>query len=142
MDIDAWRRRAEDFIAIQVAVVIRFALAHVKNLLQTTVVVVLLLLATLNSYPFQPHRLSLAFAWGAVLFVCGVSMYIFVNINRNEVISSLSNQTPNKIDWDRHFVFALLGYVVIPLLVVASVQFPEIGQYVYAPLDAVSKAIK
>lgn len=134
--------KAEEFVAIQLALVVRSVLAHLKNYLGTSVAAVLLLLGMLNSYPFQPHRMLLVVGWAIGLFIVGTALWIFAACNRDEALSRMSGLHPNKIDWDRQFILAVVSYGVVPVLVLLSMQFPEFGSYVYSPLEFVSKVLK
>ncbi len=49
-------------------------------------------------------------------------------MNRDEVLSLLAGTEPNKVSWNFDFVFKILTYAGLPLLVVVSAQFPEIGR--------------
>jgi hypothetical protein len=139
---DRLYEKAEEFVAIQLALVVRSVLAHLKNYLATSMAVVMLLLGMLNSYPFQPHRMLLIVGWAIGLFVIGTALWIFVVCNRDEALSRLSGLHPNKIDWDQQFILSVFTYGVVPVLVLLSMQFPEYGKYAYSPLEFVTKVLK
>ena len=56
-------------------------------------------------------------------------MFVFIQMNRDAVLSSLNGTAPGQINWDREFVFRILIYVIFPLLALLGAQFPQtVGQ--------------
>lgn len=133
---------AEAFIAIQILNTIRCGLAHLRNFLRTALLIVLLFLAAMNSYPFQPRQLLLAFAWLVGLATMSTAVYLFVQINRDALISRLSDGVPGRVTWDWHFAVSLVLYALLPLLVLLSMQFPQLSDYLSSPINALLKVVK
>lgn len=131
----------ELFVVMQITHLIRQVFAHIQNLLTFVVIMSLLLLWALNSYPFQPHRLILVFSYAIVVWVIASFLVIFVKFNRDEVLSRLAGTTPNRFTWDRSFLLPLFTYVVLPLLGLAAVQFPEVGQSLFSWIGFVQRAL-
>ena len=90
---------------------------------------VMLVLLAINSYPFQPRSQLLLLSWLLNAFVAGTAIYIFVKINRDEVLSRMSVGGAGVITWDSSFVASLLVCVAAPILAVLAMQFPEWQDY-------------
>jgi hypothetical protein len=92
---------AEDYLTGRVASLLAHILPQMQNLIITSVAGLLLLLLAVSSYPFQPHDLLLLFNWTGILaFVC-IAMWVFVEMNRDPVLSDLNGTKPGKIDWNK-----------------------------------------
>jgi hypothetical protein len=136
-----WAADAELFIALQLTTLIRQVFAQLRNLLTFLVLLVLLLLWALNSYPFQPHRLIVIFSYGLVLWCMATALLAVLNFNRDEVLSHLTGTTPNKLTFDRTLVVPVLTYVVIPLFSLAAVQFPEVSDSAFSWIGFIQRAL-
>jgi hypothetical protein len=132
---------AELFIVMQLTHLIRQVFAHIQNLLTFVVLMALLLLWALNSYPFQPHRLIVVFSYAMVLWIVVSFVIMFVKFNRDEVLSRLAGTTPNRFTWDRSFVMPLITYAVIPLMSLAAVQFPYVSQSLFSWIGLLQRAL-
>ncbi len=83
----------------------------------------------MSSYPFQPHNLLLLFNWVVILGFVATAMWVFVQMNRDPILSSLNGTRPGKITWDREFVIRIFFYGVVPILAMLGAQFPDtVGQ--------------
>jgi hypothetical protein len=54
---------------------------------------------------------------------------VFVQMNRNYVLSRLARTSPGRVTWDRGFVSSILVHVAVPLLALLAVKFPELGRW-------------
>jgi hypothetical protein len=136
-----WQADAELFIVLQFTTLIRQCFAQLRNLLTFLVATVLLLLWALNSYPFQPHRLIVIFSYALVLWCMAAALVAVVNFNRDEVLSALTRTTPNKLTLDRTLVVPVLTYVVIPLVSLAAVQFPEVSDSAFSWIGFIQRSL-
>jgi hypothetical protein len=137
----AWQPDAELFIVMQFTTIIHQFFAQLRNLLTFLVVMVLLLLWALNSYPFQPHRLIVIFSYALVLWCAGTVLIAVLNFNRDEVLSHLTKTTPNRLTFDRTLVVPVITYVVIPLFSLAAVQFPEVSDTTFSWIGFIQRAL-
>jgi hypothetical protein len=115
-----WAEKAEDFIAIQAIIFISqfFFLLHTMALSMVWGAVMLLLAAT--TYPFQPEALILYLLLGLLILVCGAVFWVFVQVNRNEIISRITNSTPNKFELNWAFVVAVLQFLGPIVIIVGA----------------------
>jgi hypothetical protein len=102
-----------------------YVLPQLQQLIGASVAGVLLLLLAVNSYPFPPHDVLVWFNWAVVLSLVAIALGVFVQMNRDPILSYLNGTTPGKINWDREFVLRILTYGVIPVLALLGAQFPD-----------------
>ncbi|HXB55415.1 MAG TPA: hypothetical protein VN461_11565 [Vicinamibacteria bacterium] len=136
-----WLSRGEEFLATLVALCVREVLAHLRNCLLFVMIGLFLILGVVSSFPFQPQRHLLGFPWVVMLGVIGALVMVFVQIDRDEVISRISGTPPGRVSWDWTFVSSLLTYGLLPLATLFATQFPEIGTVVLTALQPVQKSI-
>ncbi len=124
-------RLGEDFLVGRLAHFLAYVLPQMQTLIVTSVSGLLLMLFAVNSYPFQPHNVLLFFNWVVILSFVGIAMWVFVQMSRDPVLSSLNGTKPGKINWDWDFIFRVLIYGIVPILALLGAQFPEsLGQIV------------
>jgi hypothetical protein len=85
----------------------------------------ILMLLAVSSYPFQPSDKLLLFNWVVILATVVLTVVVFVQVNRNSVVSFLSGTDPGKVNWNQQFIVRLLLYGVVPVLALLGAQFPE-----------------
>jgi hypothetical protein len=81
----------------------------------------------------------LLFNWVVILSFVGIAMWVFIQMNRDPVLSSLNGTPPGKISWDWNFAFRIFIYGIVPILALLGAQFPQsVGQIVshLVPSDA------
>ncbi len=129
----------EDFLVGRVAHFLAYVLPQMQNLIVTSVSGLLLMLFAVSSYPFQPHNLLLFFNWVVILSFVGIAMWVFIQMSRDPVLSSLNGTKAGKINWDWDFVIRILIYGIVPILALLGAQFPQsVGQIVshFIPSEA------
>jgi magnesium-transporting ATPase (P-type) len=140
-NVQFWVKLAEDFVAIQMVTFFSKAFVHMRNLLTFVTVCAFLLLMAVTSYPFQPHRLLTIFLWIVILSVVLASLIVFVQAERNEVLSRISKTTPNQISLDRWFVTGIITYGVLPIVGLLATQVPEM-QSLFSWVEPLLRAFK
>jgi len=119
----------EEFLAGRVAHFLACVFPQMQNLVFTALAGLLLLLFAVSSYPFQPRNLLLLFNWVVILIVVCVAMWVFVQMNRDPVLSNLNGTKAGKISWDWEFFLRIFTYGVVPILALLGTQFPDsVGQ--------------
>jgi hypothetical protein len=130
-----WHEQAELFLAMHFVNLIRQVFAHIKSQLTFLVLMLICLLACFHSYPFQPGGLIMRLCYGLTLWCLFTNVLLIIRFNRCEVLSRLSDTTPNRFTFDRTLVLPMLTFVVIPLCSLLAVQFPGIGRMLFGWLD-------
>ncbi|HMF17062.1 MAG TPA: hypothetical protein VKE98_07640 [Gemmataceae bacterium] len=118
----AWVEKAEDFVAIQAIVFLSqyFILLRTTVLGMVWVAVMLLLAAT--AYVFQPERLILYLLLGLLSAVVGVILWVLIRVNKNEIISRITQSTPNRFELNWSFVLATVQFIG-PIAIIAIAHF-------------------
>jgi hypothetical membrane protein len=87
----------------------------------------LLALVGVTAYSFQPrHFVSLAI-WLALAAAVGLTLLVFIQMDRNSTLSRIGNTTPGKVTFDRTFFSKMFTFVGLPVLGLIATQFPEVG---------------
>jgi hypothetical protein len=124
-DEKSWLVMAEHFLAGRVVVFLRHIFFHLGNLVYFVTVGLLLMLLAVNSYPFQPREPILWFNWAVILTSVVLTTIVFVQINRDKIVSLLTGTTPGQINWNQEFVVRVILYGLVPILALLGAQFPE-----------------
>jgi hypothetical protein len=129
----SWVQKAEDFVAIQVIIFLSqyFILLRAMALSMVWVAVLLLLAAT--AYPFQPEELILYLILGLLAAVMVGVLFVLVRVNQNEMVSRITQSTPNKFEFNWSFARAALTFVG-PILLVTAAQLSGRLRTVVEPL--------
>jgi hypothetical protein len=120
---------AEDFVALRFVALIRYVTLHLKNLLEFVAAGLMLAIASLVSYPFEPHHLIMTAISTCFFIIGGVFLFAFVQMNRNKIISDLSGTPAGKLDGN---LLHLVSFGALPLVTVLSAQFPSIGGFLFS----------
>ena len=118
-------KQAEHFLAMRVVTFLFHIFFHLKNLLGFIFIGLLLMLFAATSYPFQPREWILWLNWALILGAVFLTMIFFIQMNRNSIISHLTQTNPGRLDWNADFITRLLVYGVAPVLALLSAQFPD-----------------
>jgi hypothetical protein len=130
-DEQQWFEYGEDFLTSRVAAFLSHVVPQLQNLVVFVTVGLLLVLFATTSYPFQPRQLLLLFNTATILVVVSATLIVFVQMERDTVLSVLSESEPGQITWNRDFVLRIIVYVVLPILSVLGAQFPEVVRQLF-----------
>jgi hypothetical protein len=138
---DPHRSRQEEFVMLPIVYMIRAALARMWDNVLFVIGALLLLLGIHASYPFQLNRRLAGFLWTDVAVGVAAVLFVFVRMERDEVLSNIRSSTPGQIKWDRDFVVKLVVYGLIPIAGLFAAEFPEIGGAVLSWIQPFQKAL-
>lgn len=138
----AWLRQAEEFLAAHLVIYVAYVFLHLRNLLSTYVLSVLLLFVAVTAYPFQPARFLVLFLFGFVLLLAAVTIGTFLQMDRDEILSRVTRTTAGKVSWDFAFIARVFVYGVVPILGVVGASIPEVQTGLSSVIDSVSRVIK
>jgi hypothetical protein len=127
-----WARAAEEFVALRVSAFIRVIFQHMKNLLSFVFLGFLLVLAAISSYPFEPRHSVMALVWVVILASIGLITWVFIDMERDSILSYIGKSEPGKVTLSMNFLSSLGIYVIVPLLTLVATQFPGIGDVVFS----------
>ncbi len=121
-----WQSLAEGFLVSRIVHLLALVFAQMQNLVYFVMVGLLLMLLAVITYPFQPSDLLLLYNWSIILAFVALTLIVFVQIDRDAVLSLLSGTTPGRVTWDRAFVFRILTYAFLPISALLGAQFPDV----------------
>jgi hypothetical protein len=111
----AWLVAAEDYLALRILHWIGRAQAQVWVMIRAVVVGVIALLLAVDSYPFRDQARVGSVLSVLVALVAVAVMRVVVGLNRDELISRVTNSVPGRLKLDRDLLSNLLTYV-LPLV--------------------------
>jgi hypothetical protein len=118
----------DDFFAVRMVAYLRPVLSHMRDALLASMVSGLLILAAVRTYAFEPQQLLSFGLWGALLVAVAVTLWVFVEMDRNPTLSTIGGTEPGQVTFDRHFLLNVSTYGLIPVLGVLISQFPQVGR--------------
>ncbi|MFO0576925.1 MAG: hypothetical protein U1A78_23220 [Polyangia bacterium] len=137
-----WLRLAEDLLAVQVVSYINRLFPHLRNALLFCTFGFIAALATFSSYPFQPLRFLMISVWLFILGTLPITLYVLVQMNRDDVLSRLGRSEPGRVTFDRRFLSQIVLYGALPLLSLIATQFPGVRGVAFSWLESLLKALK
>ncbi|HEY4589881.1 MAG TPA: hypothetical protein VII86_11680 [Thermoanaerobaculia bacterium] len=118
----------KQFLALRVAAYLRFVFAHLRNCLIGGLVSGLLALLAVNLYVFEPKHLVSLGGWVALAVAVSLTLWIFLQMDRNPTLSRIGGTTPGQVTFDRAFLSKLATYIGVPALGLVATLFPAVGQ--------------
>ena len=126
-----WFKLGEDFLTSRVAALLSHVVPQLQNLIIFVTAGLLLMLLAVTSYPFQPRQLLLLFNTTVILAVVSTTLVVFVQMERETILSVMSDSEPGSISWNRDFVSRVAIYVILPIVSLLGAQFPEVAQHLF-----------
>jgi hypothetical protein len=99
-----WVRMAEDLVALQIVRWFAPVLSQLLPVMKFVVIGSLFLLLTLTSYPFDHQGWMMTVMVTILLFVGGIVTVVLVGVNRDELISRVSDTAPGRVSFDNTFI--------------------------------------
>ena len=130
----------EEWIALIYIHYIRMVLIQIRSRLLTSVVLYLLLVISVTSYPYlNRHVLILALA---VVFsiLAATAVTTYASINRDPILSRTTESQPGRLDID--FYVRAASMVGVPLLGLVASQFPEVSSFLFSWIEPGMAAVK
>jgi len=122
--------QAEEFVVSRLVNLLAVAFPALQNLAVFVLAGLLLMLLAVTSYPFEPRNEFLFFNWLVILAFVGTVSWIFVQMERNTVLSLLNGTKPGQISFSRDLVVRAVLYIAVPLLALLGAQFPASVQQI------------
>jgi len=137
-----WLRSCQTFVATVAAFLISRYVRQFRYFLYALTAGTALLLLALNSYVFEPHRLLLTCSWAVVASVTIAGVWIFIELDRNTVLSYIAGTAPGKLTIDGALVVRIAAWGVLPILGLAATTYPEIANALYRLLEPFVRALR
>ena len=119
---------AEDIVALPFYAYIRRVLNELRNILFFLGIAVSLLFAAFHTYAFRADQAIDWWFFGLFAFLGGGIVFIIAEMERNALLSRLSNSNPGELG--TRFYVQLLKYGTIPFLTIFGSQVPSISNLV------------
>jgi hypothetical protein len=129
-----WLALAEEYVAVEVIAYLSQFFVQLRNLLVFLTISPLFMLFAATSYPFHPQRLWMMFSGALILAAAFIAVTIFIQIERDEVVSRISGTRPNKLDFHWDF-FANICTYALPLLGILLATSTDLADLIHAWLD-------
>jgi hypothetical protein len=116
---------AEELFVSRVVNFLAVVFPPLQNLGYFVLIGLLLMLLAVTTYPFQPRNEFLFFNWVVILSFIGTVAWIFIQMDRDTVLSLLNGTKPGEVNFSRELVLRAFLYIGAPLLALLGAQFPE-----------------
>jgi hypothetical protein len=136
-----WLQLAEDYVLISLIFHLRRFAPPLRKLASFLMTSPVILLLAITIYPFQPQRMLTMLIWILVLGAASLSIWIFIQIDRDPFVSRVSNTTPNAVNFDVSFISSLMP-LLVPVLGLILTVFPDLQFFMRSVLEPVARAIK
>ena len=136
-----WLQLAEDYVLISLIFHLRRFAPPLRKLASFLMTSPVILLLAITVYPFQPQRMLTMLIWILVLGAASLSIWIFIQIDRDPFVSRVSNTTPNAVNFDVSFISSLMP-LMVPVLGLILTVFPDLLFFMRSVLEPVARAIK
>jgi hypothetical protein len=120
------RQQAELFVAARVGDFLRHIFPQLTNLVGFAMPAVLALVLAVSVYPFPAHDTLLWVGWTVLFATIAISLYVFIGINRNPILSMINGTDPGQFNWDSTFTMHLVLFAVLPILTLLGAQYPHV----------------
>jgi hypothetical protein len=138
----AWVKTAEDLVAMHVTSFVYPYVHAFQYLMALAVGTALLFMLALASYCFEPHHLLAVFSSVTLLSAVAVVLYVFVGMERDELLSRIARTAPGRVTFSREFVMRIVTWAVIPVGSFVVVHYPQLARAVMTWLDPVLHALR
>ncbi|HEX9671502.1 MAG TPA: hypothetical protein VGC93_18690 [Thermoanaerobaculia bacterium] len=117
------------FLAVRVVAYLRYVFLHLRQSLVAALGTWLFVLAAVSSYAFEPKRWMNLGLWLALGAASILTMWTFVQMDRNAILSRIGEGEAGRVNFTRPFVVNALTYGLAPLIAVVLSIFPELGRH-------------
>ncbi len=143
-ELKGWRVEDPDverFVTLRLVAYIRYVFAHLRGCLIAAGACGFLLLAAASTYAFEPNEFITNWIWTSLLVAVLVTLVVFLQMDRDEVLSRISGTPPQKIQVNRQLVTNFLTYGAVPLIGLIASQFPQVGRYLVGLANPLLKVV-
>jgi hypothetical protein len=134
-------RSLEEYVACEVVLYIEQYLLNLRRLCFFLFASLLILVMVGAQYPYQPHSVvSLASVLLLAFTVMSV-FFVMIRMSRNAALSRISRTEPGKVTWDTTFILNLVTFGIVPLLALASSEFPQVRAFLFSWAEPLVRAV-
>lgn len=131
----------QDFAAVRLISYVRAVFAHLRSSLLGALVPGFLLLLAISTYEVQPKRLLFLSVWSALAAFVLLTIWTFVQMDRNPILSAIGDTNSGEVNLDRSFIQSVLTYGILPLLGLVATRFPQIERLLSGYLNPLMRFV-
>jgi hypothetical protein len=135
-----FRAMAEEYAALVYVNFLVSVLLRIRNLVIAAGGLYVLIVLSVNVYPFEPHPALQTLAVVLLLVMCGAIGYVYAEMHREVILSRLTSTAPGELGLDFWIKFA--SAAAIPVFSLLASQFPSINQFLFSWLEPALQAMK
>lgn len=128
------------FLATAVLFVIRELLTRLSICLLLAGSSLGVLIGVYRTAPFQASHRLLSVIWVDIGTFIVIAMWAFIEIDRDETLSLVTNTTPGKLNWNLELFSKIAVYALLPLTALFISQFPNLGAQIADVASAFPKS--
>jgi len=130
----------EEFVALVYVNFLQSVLLQMRSLVICAGGMYVLLLCSMNVYPFEPHLALQILGVVLIVIMAGVVGFVYKEMHSDPILNRLTSTTAGALGWDFWLKFISAG--AIPVFSLLAVQFPEIGRFLFSWLEPALQAVK
>jgi len=131
---------AEEYVALVYVNFLVSALLRMRTLVICGVGMYVLLLCSVNVYPFQPRPALQTLSIVMILVLGGAIGYVYAQMHRDPILSRLTETSAGELGWDFYVKFISAG--AIPVFGLLAAQFPSFNSVLFSWLEPAMQALK
>jgi hypothetical protein len=135
-----YRAMAEEYAALVYVNFLVSVLLRIRTLVICAGGMYVLIVLSLNTYPFEPHPALQTLAVILLLVMAGAVGYVYAEMHREVILSQLTSTTPGELGLDFWIKFLSAG--ALPVFSLLASQFPSINQFLFSWLEPALQAMK
>jgi hypothetical protein len=138
--LPVFRAMAEEYAALVYVNFLVSVLLRIRTLVICAGGLYVLIVLSLNTYPFEPHAALQTLAVVLILAMAAAVGYVYAEMHREVILSRLTSTTPGELGLDFWIKFMSAG--AIPVFSLLAAQFPSINQFLFSWLEPALQALK
>jgi hypothetical protein len=135
-----YRAMAEEYAALVYVNFLVSVLLRIRTLVISAGGMYVLIVLSLNTYPFEPHPALQTLAVILLLAMAGAVGYVYAEMHREVILSQLTSTKPGELGLDFWIKFLSAG--ALPVFSLLASQFPSINQFLFSWLEPALQAMK
>jgi hypothetical protein len=140
VELEVSRAIEEEFVALVYVNFLQSVLLQMRSLVICAGGMYVLLLCSMNVYPFEPHLALQILGVVLIVIMASVVGFVYKEMHSDPILSRLTSTTAGVLGWDFWLKFISAG--AIPVFSLLAVQFPEIGRFLFSWLEPALQAVK
>jgi len=138
--LQPFRAMAEEYAALVYVNFLVTVLLRIRTLVLSAGGLYVLIVISMNVYPFEPHPALQTLAVVLLLVMGGAVGYVYAEMHREVILSRLTSTSPGELGMDFWIRFA--SAAAIPVFSLLATQFPDVNKFLFSWLEPALQAMK